>query len=70
MYNTRNVTPQDLCRLKEILQRKRDLPEFRSYVGAEVLKILRYFLQLVYDNLCTALKLQHRECDTTGPVHF
>ena len=36
-YNTRNVTPQDLCWLKEDLQRLPALPEFKSYLGAEVL---------------------------------
>ena len=40
-HSTRNVTPQNLCRFIEDIQRKRDLPEFRSYLGAEVLKILR-----------------------------
>ena len=40
-YNARNVTPQDLFWLKEDLQRLPALPQFRSYLGAEVLKILR-----------------------------
>ena len=40
-YNTRNVTPQDLCRLKEDLQRLFVLPVFRSYLGAEVFINLR-----------------------------
>ena len=67
-YNIRNVAPEGLCRLKEDLQRLPALPEFKSYLGAEVLKILKlavnyfFFLQEIY------LKLQRRECDTTGPL--